>query len=215
MNSSPTPITTKEWKRVMKQNSTVIFTASVHRPAFPESSKTARIERYFSYFAQQWISRWETVLYPAARNVFAEAQAQSKCFLPWTAALNYVITFQRPPLVSLYLEVSEHDHISHPRISRFGETWDCSTGYPRTLRSFFPPHSRRWKKELLDSMKAQAVQQLNSGESLLNHDCVQIMDRTFDPDRFYLTDHGVTLFYPLYVLGPYAEGIPTFTVPLK
>jgi len=35
----------------------------------------------------------------------------------------------------------------------------------------------------------------------------------FDPGRFYLTQEGVTVFYPLYTLAPYVEGMPAFTIP--
>ena len=66
---------------------------------------------------------------------------------------------------------------------------------------------------LLHIIKAQAEEQLNSGESLLDPNCAAIMERTFDPSQFYLTDHGFNIFYPLSTLGPYAEGIPVFTVP--
>ena len=36
--------------------------------------------------------------------------------------------------------------------------------------------------------------------------------REFDPERFYCTPEGPVVFYPLYSVAPYAEGIPVFPI---
>lgn len=214
MDLSTPPITAQTRKRVMKSNGVPVLTLSIRRPVFQDTGKTARIERYFAKAAQQWEKRWETVLFPRACQALADAGETNCPFTCWQAELDYTVTFWRPPLLSLHLDATESGQGSRPLHIRAGETWDCACGYPCTLRSFFPAKARRWRRELMDSLRAQAAERLNSGESLLDPDCVQVMERTFDPERFYLTEHGLVLFYPLYVLGPYAEGIPVFTVPV-
>lgn len=214
MAPEPLPFTPKEQRHIMKCDGDPVLEWSICRPAFPETGKTARLERYFSYMAQQWIIRWETILFPRACQTRSDALKSGAHFLPWRAELNYTVTLWQAPLLSLRLDAAESCQGPRAMRIRCGETWDCATGYPRTLRSFFPPKAHRWRKELLDDLKNQAVQRINSGESLLDPDCAQIMERTFDPDRFYLSEEGISVFYPLYVLGPYAEGIPVFTVPI-
>ena len=56
---------------------------------------------------------------------------------------------------------------------------------------------------------------LNTGETLLHQTCPAEIAQSFDPDRFYLAEDGLVIFYPLYSLGAYSEGIPTFTLPLQ
>lgn len=214
MDSSTPPVTPQQWKRVMKRDGEPVLTLSIRRPAFADTGKTARMERYFAQFAQQWKTRWEALLFPRACQALTNAREISKPFIPWQAELDYTVTLWRPPLLSLRLDALETGPNAKPLRVCMGETWDCACGYPRTLRSFFPAKAHRWRKALLDSLRDQAAQQLASGESLLDPDCAQIMERAFDPDRFYLTKDGVTIFYPLYVLGSYAEGIPVFTVPI-
>ena len=34
----------------------------------------------------------------------------------------------------------------------------------------------------------------------------------FDPERFYLTEAGPVIYFPLYSIAPYAEGIPAFSL---
>lgn len=214
MESPTPPVTCQQWKRTMKQDGESVLTLSIRRPAFPDTGKTKRIERYFAEAAQQWKTHWETTLFSRACQALADARAASKLFIPWQAELDYTVTFWQPPLLSLRLDAVETGQSARPLHICMGETWDCESGYPRTLRSFFPAKERRWRKQLLNNVREQAARQLASGESLLDPDCAQVMERAFDPDRFYLTGDGIAVFYPLYVLGAYAEGIPVFTVPI-
>lgn len=214
MDSSTQPVTPQLWKRVMKSNGETVLTLSIRRPAFPETGRTRRMERYFTEIAQQWKNRWETVLFPQACQALADAKETGSPFTPWKAELDYTVTLWRPPLLSLRLDAMESGQAPRPLHIRTGETWDCACGYPRTLRSFYPAKAHRWRKSLMDALRSQAAERLASGESLLDPDCAQVMERAFDPERFYLTEEGLSVFYPLYVLGAYAEGIPVFTVPI-
>lgn len=213
MESAVFPFPPKGWNKTMAYRGQPVLSIYLQRPSFPETGKTARIERYFAHAAQLWINRWKEHLFPSACKALSEAAEGGSVFHPWRAELNYTLTYWHDPIFSLRFDVIESK--DNPRPQRFcmGETWDCSTGYPRSLRSFFPGMAVAWRKRILASLKQQADQQISSGESLLAPECKQIMDRAFDPDRFYLTDNGIALFYPLYILGPYAEGIPVFTIP--
>lgn len=213
MESAVFPFPPTCWNKTMTYRGQPVLSISLQRPCFPETGKTARIERYFAHVAQLWINRWKEHLFPAACKAFSEASEGGSVFHPWRAQLNYTLTYWHDPIFSLRFDAIES--MGNPRPHRFcmGETWDRSTGYPRSLRSFFPGQALIWRKKILASLKQQADQQISSGESLLAPECKQIMDRAFDPDRFYLTDDGIALFYPLYILGPYAEGIPVFMIP--
>lgn len=214
MDFASAPVVPKEWKNVMKHNKAPILTLSVVRPSFPGSGKVKKIDRYFNHMAEQWIQRWQTKVFQDACRSCSDT-GEPTDFKPWDAAFRFTLTYWRDPILSLYIDICETGHGDRPFLLRLGETWDCSTGYPRSLRSFFPAKNRFWRKNLLKSLKEQAIQQINSGESLLDHQCPIIMERAFDPDNFYLTEEGISVFYPLYILGPYAEGIPVFTVPFS
>ena len=214
MDPSDLPFTPRHWKHTFKSDNEPVLNLSIRRPAFPDAGKTARMERYFAQVAQQWKTRWENVLFPRACQALADARETGILFLPWQASLDYTVTLWRAPLLSLRLDCVESCPPARPLFSCAGETWDCASGYPRPLRSFFPPRAFRWRKELLKQLREQAAQQLASGESLLDADCAQHMERTFDPDRFYLTEEGLSVYYPLCQLGAYAEGIPVFTATL-
>lgn len=213
MESSPLPFTVQQWNRTMKQDSIPVLTLSIRRPSFPETGKTARMERYFSEVTKQWKKRWETILFSKACQAKDTAMETGQSFLPWQAKLDFAVTLWKPPLLSLRFDAVETNETSRPFLICSGETWDCATGYPRTLRSFFSAQNVRWRKDVMENMRTQASARLASGESLLDNDCTQVMDRVFDSDHYYLTEEGISIFYPLYTLGPYAEGIPVFKIP--
>ena len=213
MEQSSPPVSPKEWSHTMTHEHIPVLTLSLTRPCFPSTGKTARIERYFDWLEQHWTERWKNNLFLKACHSLDNASESDSGYHLWSASLKFTVTYWNDPIISIRLDASESCGTSRPTLFCLGETWDCSTGYPRTLRSFFPSKFYRWKQELLRIVKTQAAEQLSSGESLLDPDCTAIMERTFDPTQFYLTEKGLNIFYPLYTLGSYAEGIPVFTVP--
>lgn len=50
------------------------------------------------------------------------------------------------------------------------------------------------------------------GESWFAPDWEARLPRSFDPERFYLTEAGPVIYFPLYSIAPYAEGIPAFSL---
>ena len=39
------------------------------------------------------------------------------------------------------------------------------------------------------------------------------MRRRFNAQNYYLTEKGLTFFFPMYAIAPPVEGIPVFTLP--
>ena len=207
------PVSTEAWKRTMKTKGTPVLHISIQRPSFPDSGKHRRMERYFAQLAQRWQTRWENDLYQKACQAF-ESQAGDSPFQPWQASFPYEVSFWSPPLISIRINIQEQGPVTPPSSLCIGEVWDCSSGYPCSLRTFLPAKPHQWKKHLIVQLQEQAQQRLDSGESLLYPNCLSIVKQAFAPERFYLTESGLVIFYPLYVLGSYGEGIPTFTIPI-
>ena len=208
------PFTRAETERTMDYNGEPVLSYSLCRPVFPKDGPTARLERYFAQMARGWQERWEKVLYQRACAALCAAREASRPFESWQARLEFTVTWWEEPLLSLYLDARERTSVRRPVISRQGETWNCATGWPRTLRSFFPPGDHHWRSRVIRQLQESALERLDSGESLLDPDCAHTLSRAYDPERFYLTEQGLAIFYPLYLLGPFAEGLPTFTIPL-
>lgn len=214
MDLTSCPASPVRWERDLKSDGAIVLHYSMCRPAFPDSGKQRRMERYFARLAQLWQARWENELFLYARQAFA-ARQPDKPFSPWQACMEYQITYWNPPLLSIRIDIKEQGAAAPPALQCIGEVWDCTGGYPCSLYSFLPQKPFRWKKCLISLLQEQAGQRLDSGEALLYDNCLSAIKDSFDPERFYLTEDGVTVFYPLYTLGPYGEGIPTFSIPVS
>lgn len=200
------------YKRVLKCEGEVVLTLALRTPKLPEDCPALRrMGRYYKHVADCWRTRWEVGLYAQACQALAEARARSFPFHPWEAALDFTVTYNERCLFSLYMDAYEFTGGAHGNTVRCGDAWDIRAGIPRTLPSFYPPKSH-WRHEAVAAVRAEIARQLSTGEYMYLDGWEQAAAREFDPCRFYLTTEGVTLFYPLYTLAPYVEGIPTFLV---
>lgn len=171
------------------------------------------INRYYVRVAQVWQERWKREVYVRACLDLADRRAQGKPFRPWQASLTTQITYQSDGLLSLFQDGTEQAGHDRPVTVRRGDTWSLETGAPRSLSSFFK-NERRWKRRIRRQVEEQAAQRLASGETLLDADCREAVRALFDVQRFYRTEQGIRMFFPMYTLGPSAEGIPVFDIPL-
>jgi len=186
--------------RSLKREGVPVLDYTVRWPRLPDDSRAMRrINRYYRALTGRWQARWEKILYPRA---CAETPDR-----PWSAVLDYQITCQRDNLLSVRMDAREDAGTSRPLLACHSCTWDLESGTPRPLRSFFPPHTR-WRAQVLEELHRKAEKNVASGVFLYFEDWPRRLRVWFDPDHFYLTDEGIALFYPLYTLAPYLEGIP-------
>lgn len=200
------------WKQALKCEEEPVLTLTLRWPKLPEErAAQRRIGRYYRQVAEQWKARWEVVLYRQACAALAEAREQSRPFHPWEAMLGYTVAYNENGLLSLCLDAYEYTGGAHGMTVRCAGTWDLCAGCPRSLGSFFPPRCH-WRRLIVRKVREQWAARLAQGETLSLDGWEQSAAADFDPERFYLTDEGLTVFYPLYTLAPYAEGMPAFVI---
>nr|WP_173023458.1 MULTISPECIES: DUF3298 and DUF4163 domain-containing protein [unclassified Pseudoflavonifractor] len=211
--AGPANVDSGQWKHVLKCEEEPVLTLDLRWPRLPdENAALRRISRYYQRFADQWKARWEAALYARACAALAEARENSRPFQPWQAQLVYTVTYNENGLLSLFSDAYEYTGGAHGMTVRCADAWNLTDGSPRSLSSFFPPRSR-WRRQVLEAVRTQIAARLATGESVYFDDWEKKAETEFDPGRFYLTQEGVTVFYPLYTLAPYVEGMPAFTIP--
>ena len=213
MDLTSCPVSSISKQKNLKSNGNIVLQYHMRRPSFSDSGKLRRMEQYFTRMEQSCLANWENTLYRKAAQTCA-VHSDQNIFLPWQANLDYEITFWEFPTLSIRIDIKEQGPTSTPFSLCIGEVWDCSSGYPCSLRTFLPARKRHWKSDLIQQLQKQTRERLDSGDCLFHTDCLSIIGRDFDSSRFYLTEAGLVIYYPLYALGSYGEGIPTFTIPI-
>ena len=173
-----------------------VLSASISLPEpVPAADKVSRrIRRYYQLQCRSFLRYCETYLLPAAAEEYRAALAASL------------------PLPHLRAESRESGFSGRPTLLRHGDTWDLTSGYPVPLSAFFPRRSG-WKRRLMEAAEAEIQRQETAGISRYHEGVRRLLRRHFNPQNFYLTAEGLSLFYPMYAIAPAMEGIPVFTLP--
>lgn len=191
-----------------------VLTASISVPEpVPASDKISRrIRRYYQLQCRSYLRYCEKWLLPQANAEYHAALASSTPLPCFRAELGYHITYQEQGLFSLYTQSREVTLPGQTLLTRRGDTWDLSSGYPIPLTDFFPFRSA-WRHQLLAFAAEEIQRQENDGISRYHKNWPRDIRRHFNSQNYYLSSDGLTFFFPMYSIAPSAEGIPTFTIP--
>lgn len=191
-----------------------VLTAAVEvpRPVPATDRVSRRILRYYRLQCRSFLRYCERWLLPQAEAEYRAALASSAPLPCFHTELQYRVTYNGGGLWSLYTQSRETTLPGQTLLTRHGDTWDLSGGYPVELSAFFPPRTP-WKKQLLALAAEEIQRQERAGVSHYHENWRRELRRRFNTQNYYLTAEGLVFFFPMYAVAPAAEGIPAFTLP--
>lgn len=191
---------------VFRDGESVLLSARARWPRLVEDGPgSKRINRYYDALADRWKQRWAGPLLEQAKAAAGPDTA------PWEVSLDYTITLFQDGKLSLYLDAVEQTGERRPRRVRQGDVWQLPAGVPMTLRELLPAR-RWWKGPVITEIRRQIGGRVSSGEAAFFEDWLRLTSRKFSPGRFYLTEDGPVVFYPVECIAPAMEGFPTFSL---
>ena len=187
-----------------------VLTAAVELPQ-PQGADAVsrRIRRYYQVQCKAFLRYCERWLFPQAEAESRAALAASAPLPCFRAELGYRVTYNSGGLWSLYTQSREV--AGHTLLTRRGDTWDLAAGYPVPLSAFFPARSL-WRRQLLALAAEDIQRQERAGIARYDPEWRKKL-RRFNSRNYYLTEEGLTYFFPMYAIAPAAEAIPAFTLP--
>lgn len=188
-----------------------VLTATVELPQ-PQGADAVslRIRRYYQAQCKAFFRYCQRWLFPQAEAEYRAALAASAPLPCFRAELGYRVTYNEGGLWSLYTQSREVT--DHTLLTRRGDTWDLAAGYPVPLSAFFPARSP-WRRQLLALAAEDIQRQERAGVARYDPEWRKKLRRRFNSRNYYLTEEGLTYFYPMYAIAPAAEAIPAFTLP--
>ena len=187
-------------------------TVSLPQPVPLDDRVSRRIHRYYQLQCRSFLRYCEGWLFPQAEAEYHAALAASAPLPQFRAELGYRVTRNEGGLWSLYTQSREVTLPGWTLLTRRGDTWDLDAGYPVALSAFFP-QARGWKHQLLAAAEAEIQRQERAGIARYHEGWRRALRRQFNSKNYYLTETGLSFFYPMYAIAPAMEGTPVFTIP--
>ncbi|MGI5879051.1 MAG: DUF3298 and DUF4163 domain-containing protein [Syntrophomonadaceae bacterium] len=146
----------------------------------------------------------------AEREEMKKEAAQNNFELhPYALASDYKVTYNNHGLLSLYIDQYEYTGGAHGITYRTPYNTDLKTGSDIKLADVFKPGSN-YKDAINKAIKAEiAKNPENYFEPEMGFQGIK------EDQSFTLQPGGITIYFQLYDIAPYAFGIPEFKIPFK
>jgi hypothetical protein len=173
-----------------------------------------RFNMHYRQKAQKNYRYASTTLYPTAVKQYNTAKSQDFPFNAFEFVEAFEPTYCKKPLISLFYDLYEFTGGAHGNTIRKGNTWDMRKGAMIPLEALFE-RDYDYKAFILRYIEADARRRQITGMAHYFEGLNENLKKYFDEKNYYLTEEGIAIFYPLYSIGPYVEGIQVFIIPYQ
>lgn len=180
---------------------------------FGRPHATQKISGFYREQAKEYYDYASHSLFDQAVQEYLDSIKQQFPFRPYTVNGSFETPYNRAALLSIYSDRYEFTGGAHGNTVRTAETWQLSAGNRMKLSDFFDDSS--YKSVIFEAITGDIKAQIEAGNEYYFADYAKNVFRYFDEANYYLTDKGFAIFYPLYSIAAYVQGIPVFIVPYE
>ncbi|MVB11486.1 hypothetical protein CAFE_22020 [Caprobacter fermentans] len=213
--NSSAEVTFQENNREFSYRGTVVLTLAAQYPEIRLRENPNAQARINSRFRQQGaeFSRYAAAtLYRQAVRDYHSAQEHDYPFRTYDAVMKYEITLNQDCYLSSYRDRYEFTGGAHGNTIRASDTFSLKSGRRFSLSHFFAP-GQNYRRVVASKILRQAEENMRQNPGIYFDDYKHLILKYFNPENYYLTPDGVTIYYQQYEIAPYASGIVTFMIP--
>lgn len=174
-------------------------------PAMDRVSR--RIWRYYQLQCRSFLRYCEGWLLPQAADEYRAALEASTPLPQFQATLNYRVTYNEGGLWSLYTQSREVTLPGQTLMQRWGGYLGPADRLSGVHGGVLPP-ALRLEAAADGPGSSRDHPAGGGGHRPVPENWKRLLRRRFNARSFYLTDEGLTFFYPMYAIAPAVEGIP-------
>lgn len=153
-------------------------------------------------------------LYNQAMDTYKDSLKNNYPFHGYEAYMQYTITYNDNCFLSLYADEYEFTGGAHGNTIRTSNTWELCAGESVYLYCFFKAN-KDYTNMIIEEIIAQAEENLKENSLIYFDDYGELIIKNFNPENFYMSPEGITIFYQQYDIAPYSTGIVEFTIPYE
>ncbi len=201
-------------KDKLYHNQVLMVDVKIEYPVLSSSFEgdNMRFNMHYRQKAQKNYRYASTKLYQAAVKQYTLSKAQNFPFNNYEFVEVFEPTYCKKPLISLFYDIYEYTGGAHGNTTRKGNTWDMRKGTMIPLSALFVK-DYNYKPFMLKYITSDARRRQITGMANYFDGLEENLNKYFDEKNFYLTEEGLAIFYPLYTIAPYSDGIQVFIIP--
>jgi len=194
-------------KDVRGDDGRLLATVSGTVPAVKNPSEGgAVIDAFYADLLTQYVENAALTLQDSAAS---DERFSEEDFTHYAAELTARVERNDGVYLSVVCEMYEFTGGVHGNLALRSDTFLAATGERVGLYDLFAVGEAEYLPFLQEFLAAE----LSKQPDLYYENAPQQVAQLFDPAHFYLTDEGLTLYFQMYDVAPYAAGVPTFTLP--
>jgi len=207
-------IKTRTIKDSLLYNKVQMVEVTINYPYIAQgySGNPMRFNAYYRQKAQRNYRYAATRLYQAAVRQYSLSKSQGFPFHSFELVETFEPTYCRKPMISLFYDIYEFTGGAHGNTVRKVNTWDMERGIIVPLGALFE-RDYDYKSVILKYISSEARRRQAAGMANYFDNLDENIKKYFDPNNYYLTEEGLAIFYPLYTIAPYSDGIQVFIIP--
>lgn len=155
-----------------------------------------------------------TKLFQMAIDDYEYATANNFPVRPYEVLTNYTITYNDNCVLSLFFDRYEYTAGAHGMTTRSADTWNLKSGRRIELSEFFPG-KKDYTSYIIDEIDRQIADNMKDNSNLYFDDVNDLVRENFNEKNFYVVPGGIIIFFQLYEIAPYSNGIQAFLIPFK
>ncbi|HDR6312596.1 TPA: DUF3298 and DUF4163 domain-containing protein [Bacillus cereus] len=178
----------------------------INRPSFHNFSDS-KFQNKLNFYYKKSTDKFKTKLEKDAKKYYKETEGSSTPFHPYVANVDYKVSLNKPPFLSLYVNYYQYTGGAHGLYTWRANTFDLNEKKLLHLDDLFQQEDTY--KEVI---RAEIVRQIKQNESIYFPDATEKVMST-KKFHFFLEPDNLVIYFPLYEIAPYSSGIPQFRIP--
>lgn len=172
---------------------------------------TQKISTFYKESARKYYEWASHELFNDAKKDYLNSLQQNIPFGEYEVMQTYEVPYSHNQLLSIYYDRYQFKGGAHGNTVRASNTWHVENGTSVGLGDFFT--GSYYKSIFYEFITGEIKKQKKQGNTYYFDDYAKNVFQYFDENNYFLSDEGFVIYYPLYTIAAYAQGIPVFVVP--
>lgn len=200
-------------QKKLMYDSQKVLEYTIHYPQlYVHNEPLQKINAMFQAQAQKLVDYSEQELFQHAVADYKQRKEDNIPFFPYVVMLDYYIPYNRKGLLSILLQKYVYAGGAHGNTNQYAYNFYVPTQKEVQLAQLYPNNSN-YQTQIKNEVKRQIKEQMATNKGMYFDDYEKLVDQYFDPYNFYLMENGIGVFFNLYEIAPYVQGIPSFFLP--